>query len=147
MARSGQGAGKPPVAIAAQGSSGSASRPGAPGRGSKAVMGLVALGLARHVLRSRRFQEGVAVTAIALGALRGIGQENRASTMARLSAWNKRQVQRLERQAERQVQHLERQAERQARAVKGAGQMARSGPATMAAGIDASQAKGGEHDS
>jgi hypothetical protein len=86
-------------------------------------MGLVALGLARHVLRSRRFQEGVAVSAIALGALRGIGQENRASMMARLSAWNKRQVQLLERQAERQV-----------RAVKGAGQMARSGPVTMAAG-------------
>ena len=97
-------------------------------------MGLVALGLARHVLRSRRFQEGVAVSAIALGALRGIGQENRASMMARLSAWNKRQVQLLERQAERQVQRLERQAERQARAVKGAGQMARSGPVTMAAG-------------
>jgi hypothetical protein len=116
-------------------------------------MGLVALGLARHVLRSRRFQEGVAVTAIALGALRGIGQENRASTMARLSAWNKRQVQllerqaerqvrHLERQAERQVRHLERQAERQVRAVKGAGQMARSGPVTMAAGDDAVAGEG-----
>jgi hypothetical protein len=127
-------------------------------------MGLVALGLARHVLRSRRFQEGVAVTAIAIGALRGIGQENRASTMARLSAWNKRQVQHLERQAERQVQRLERQAERQvqrlerqaerqvqrlerqanrpARAVKGAGQMARSGPVTMAAGGDAVAGEG-----
>ena len=77
------------------------------------VLGLVALGLARHVLRSRRFQEGVAVTAIALRALQGIGQENRAGMVARLSAWNKRQV-----------QHLERQAERQARAVKGAGRMA-----------------------
>jgi len=52
---------------------------------------------------------------------RRIGQENRASMMARLSAWNKRQVQRLERQA---------------RAVKGAGQMARSGPLTLAAGGD-----------
>ena len=39
--------------------------------------------------------------------------------MARLSAWNKRQVQRLERQA---------------RAVKGAGQMVRSGPPAVAAG-------------
>ena len=131
MAPSGRGAGQPPAAITARGSSGSASRPGAPGRGSKVVMGLVALGLARHVLRSRRFQEGVAVTAIALGALRGIGQENRASTMARLSAWNKRQV-----------QLLERQAERQARAVNGAGQMARSGPVTMAAGDDAVAGEG-----
>ena len=52
--------------------------------------------------------------------------------MARLSAWNKRQVQRLERQA---------------RAIKGARQMARSGPLTLAAGGDASQTKGGEHDS
>jgi hypothetical protein len=94
-------------------------------------MGLVALGLARHVLRSRRFQEGVAVSAIALGALRGIGQENRASMMARLSAWNKRQVQLLERQAERQV-----------RAVKGAGELARSGPVTMAAGGDAVAGEG-----
>jgi hypothetical protein len=126
MARSGRDAGKSPAAITARGSSGSASRPGAPGRGSKVVVGLVALGLARQVLGSRRFQEGVAVTAIALGALRGIGQENRASTMARLSAWNKRQVEFLERQAERQV-----------RAVKGAGEMARSGPVTMAAGDDA----------
>lgn len=142
MAPSGRGAGQPPAAITARGSSGSASRPGAPGRGSKVVMGLVALGLARHVLRSRRFQEGVAVTAIALGALRGIGQENRASTMARLSAWDKRQVQLLERQAERQVQRLERQAQRHARAVKGAGQMARSGPVTMAAGDDAVAGEG-----
>lgn len=100
-------------------------RPGAPGRGRKVVVGLVALGLARQVLRSRRFQEGVAVTAIALGALRGIGQENRAGAMARLSAWNKQQVQRLEREAERQ-----------ARVVKGAGQMVRSGPLTLAAGGD-----------
>ena len=126
MARSGRSAGQPPAAITALGSNRSASRPGAQGRGGKVVMGLVALGLTRHVLRSRRFQEGVAVTAIALGALRGIGQENRASMMARLSAWNKRQVQFLERQAERQV-----------RAVKGTGQMARSAPVTMAAGDDA----------
>ena len=94
-------------------------------------MGLVALGLARQVLQSRHFQEGVAVTAIALGALRGIGQENRASMMARMSAWNKRQVQRLERQAERR-----------ARAVKGAGQMVRSGPAAVAAGGAAVAAEG-----
>jgi hypothetical protein len=137
MARSGRDAGKPPAAITARGSSGSASRPAAPGRGGKVVMGLVALGLVRQVLRSRGFQEGVAVTAIALGALRGIGQENRASTMARLSAWNKRQVEFLEHQAERQVQRVERQAERQARAVKGAGRMAQSGPVSMAAGDDA----------
>jgi hypothetical protein len=110
MARSGPSAGKSPVAITAPGSSRSAPRPGAPGRNNKVVVGLVALGLARHRLRSRRFQEGVAMTAIALGAPRGIGQENRAGMMARLSAWNKRQMHRLEHQAEHQ-----------ARAVKGGG--------------------------
>jgi hypothetical protein len=136
MARSGPGAGKSPVAITAPGSSGSAPRPGAPGRNNKVVVGLVALGLARHVLRSRRFQEGVAMTAIALGALRGIGQENRASMMARLSAWNKRQMHRLEHQAERQ-----------ARAVKGAGPMARSGRSPWPRAAIPSQTRGGEHDS
>jgi hypothetical protein len=125
MARSGPGAGEPPVAITAQGSSGSAPRLGASGRGNKAALGLVALGLVGHMLRSRRFYEGVAVAAIALASLRGIGQDNRASMMARLSAWDKRQAQRL--------QH---KAERQARAVKGAGRMARSGPPRGLAGTD-----------
>jgi hypothetical protein len=68
------------------------------------------------MLRSRRFYEGLAVAAIALASLRGIGQENRASAMARLSAWNMREIQRLEHKAERQ-----------ARAVTGARRMARSG--------------------
>jgi hypothetical protein len=48
-----------------------------------------------HVLRSRRFYERVIVGAIVLRALRGLGQVSRASTMARLQAWNKRQVQLL----------------------------------------------------
>ncbi len=78
---------------------------------------LVRLAVVNHVLRSRRFYERAAVAAIVLGALRGIGQENRASTMARLAAWNKREIQRLEHKAERQ-----------GRAVKGAGQMVRSRP-------------------
>ena len=129
MTRPGSGAGKSPVAITAPGIG--APRLGAPGRGNKVVVGLVALGLACHVLRSRRVQEAAAVTMIALGALRGIGQENRASTMARLSAWDKRQLERLERQAERQ-----------ARTVRGAARMARSGPLTLAAGGDAVADKG-----
>src|SRR5262245_60274303 len=103
MARSGQGAGEPPVATPAEGGSRQAARPGAAGRGSKAVWLLVALGLVRHALRSRRFLEAVGLAVIALGALRGIGQDNRASTMARLGAWDKRQIQRLQLQAERQA--------------------------------------------
>ena len=68
------------------------------------------------MLRSRRFYERVIVVAIGVAALGRIGQENQASTMARLSAWDKRQVQRLERKAKAQ-----------GRAVKGTQQMMRSG--------------------
>jgi hypothetical protein len=125
MARSGQGAGEPPRARAAAGSSGPAPRPRAPGRSHNVALGLVALGLVRHALRSRRFYERAAVAAVALASLRGIGQENRASTMARLAAWNKREIQRLEHKAEREV-----------RAVKGAGQMAHPGPPRGLTGAD-----------
>ena len=87
------------------------------------ALGLVGLGVAGHVLRSRRLYEKVAVAAIVLGALRRIGQDNRASTMARLQAWDKRQIERMERKAQRQ-----------GRAVKGSAQMARSGPPRGVAG-------------
>ena len=110
MARSGQGTDEPPRARAAAGSSGPEPRPGTPGRGNKMAWGLVALGMVRHVLRSHRFHEGVVVAAIALASLSRIGKENRASMMARLAAWNKQEIQRLEHKAEREV-----------RAVKGAG--------------------------
>jgi hypothetical protein len=85
--------------------------------------GLVGLGLVGHMLRSPRFYARLAVAAIAVGSLRQIGQQNQASMTARLSAWNQREMQRLERKAQRQ-----------ARAVKGAGQMARSGPPRGLAG-------------
>jgi hypothetical protein len=143
MARSGQGAGEPPVAVTAQGGSGQAARPGAAGRGSKAAWGLVALGMVRHMLRSRRFLEGVGLAVIAVGALRGIGQDNRASTMARLGAWDKRQIQRLQLQAERQALRLEHKAERHARTVRGAGRMARSGSAKGLAAGSGAEADGG----
>ena len=122
MARSGQGDGEPPQAIVAEGSS-PAPRPGASGLDTKMTWGLIGLGLVRHMLRSPRFYETVAVTAIAVGSLRQIGQQNRASMTARMSAWNQREMQRLERKAQRQ-----------ARAVKGAAQMARSGPPRGLAG-------------
>ena len=79
---------------------------------------LVGLGVVRQVLGSRRSYERVALAVIVLRALRGVGQENQASAMARLAAWNKREIQRLERKAEHQ-----------GHAVKGAGQMMRSGAA------------------
>jgi len=123
MARSGQGAGEPPQAIVAEGSVSPAARPGASGLDTKMTWGLVGLGLVGHMLRSPRFYQTVAVTAIAVGSLRQIGQQNRASMTARLSAWDQRQMQRLERKAQRQ-----------ARAVKGSVQMARSGPPRGLAG-------------
>jgi len=79
--------------------------------------GLIGLGLVGHMLRSRRFYETVAVTAVAVWSLRQIGQQSGASMTARLAAWNKREMQRLEDKAQRR-----------ARSVKGATQMAQSGP-------------------
>jgi hypothetical protein len=84
----------------------------------KAARGLIGLGVVGHVLRSRRFYERAIVGAIVLGALRGLVQENRVSAFERLAAWNKRQIQRLERQAERQARRLERKARRLERKAK-----------------------------
>jgi hypothetical protein len=113
MSRSGQGAGRPPLAIIAAGSAGRRRSDGLALASGGAGAGR--LGVVGHVLRSRRFYEKVAVAAIVLGALRRIGQDNRASPIARLQAWNKREIQRLERKAQRQ-----------GRAVKGSARMARS---------------------
>jgi hypothetical protein len=79
-------------------------------------MRLIALASVAHMLRSRRFYERVGTVAVALAAVGQIGQQNQASTKARLAAWDKRQVQRLERKAKAQ-----------GRAVKGTRQMMRSG--------------------
>lgn len=115
MSRSGQGAGRPPLANIAPGSSRSPTAPGDSGLAGRAVLGLVGLGVVGHVLRSRRFHERVILGAIVLGALRGLGQENRANAFARLTAWNQRQVELLELKAERQTGRVQRKAKRQAR--------------------------------
>jgi len=94
-----------------------------PNRGHKAAWRLIALAAVVHMLRSRRFYQRVITVAIAIGAMGRIGQENQASTRARLAAWDKRQVKRLERKAKAQ-----------GRAVKGAGQMMRSGVSGRMAG-------------
>jgi hypothetical protein len=114
MSRSGQGAGRSPLASIAAGSR-PAVQPGDSGFAGKAVLGLIGLGVVGHVLRSRRFHERLIVGAIVLEALRELGQENRAITFERVAAWNKRQVQRLERKAERQARRFERKARRQTR--------------------------------
>jgi len=117
VARSGQGDGELPQAIVTAGSSSPASRPGASGLDAKMTWGVIGLGLVGHMLRSPRFYQTLAVTAIAVGSLRQIGQQNGANMTARLAAWNKREMERVEHKAQRQ-----------ARAVKGAVDMARSGP-------------------
>jgi hypothetical protein len=128
MSRAGQGARRPSLASMAAGSSRPAAQSGDSGLAVKAALGLVGLSVVGHVLRSPRLHERVIVGVIVLGALRGLGQESRANTFARLSAWNKRQVQllelkaerqtgRLALEAERQTRHLERKARRQARHV------------------------------
>ena len=92
------------------------SGPRAAGADHRAAMRVVALATVVHMLRSRRFYQRMITVAIAVGAIRRIGQENQASTMARLTTWDKRQVQRLERKAKRQGQ-----------VIKSSAQMMRSG--------------------
>jgi hypothetical protein len=74
-------------------------RPQVPGRDGRTAARLTSLALLGHMLRSRSFYERVAFAAIVLAALAKLGQENQARNLARLAAWNKRQVQRLERKA------------------------------------------------
>ena len=113
MKRSGQAARRPPEAVPP--AANEARRSKAAELEAKAVMRLIGVAVLLRLLQSRRFWEHLAIGAIVLGALGRIGRENGAGTMARLAAWDKRQVERLERQAERQAEHLERQAERQGR--------------------------------
>ncbi len=95
MAISGRDARRPPDAAALAGGSGPAGRAPASAADQKRAVRLIRLGLLRHMLRSHRFYERVAVGVIVLAALRGLGQENSASAMARLAAWNKREMERL----------------------------------------------------
>jgi hypothetical protein len=78
--------------------------------GTRLALRLIGLAVLGHLLRSRGFYERVATGAVVLAALRGIGQDNRTSTMARLAAWNKRQAQLLEGRAERQGKRIARTA-------------------------------------
>ena len=84
-------------------------------RDYRAAWWLTGLAVLGHMLRSRRFYERAAFTAIALAALGRLSQENRSRILARLTAWNKRQFQLLERKAGREARRLEHKAERQVR--------------------------------
>jgi len=74
-------------------------RPQVPSRDDRMAARLTRLALLGHMLRSRAFYEKVAFAAIVVAALAKLGQENQARNFERLAAWNKRQVQRLERKA------------------------------------------------
>jgi hypothetical protein len=75
-------------------------------RHPKRVWWLMGLAMLIHVLRSRRFYENVAIGATVLAAGRNLGQESRANALARLTAWDKRQDQRVKRESERQAKRL-----------------------------------------
>jgi hypothetical protein len=115
MKGSGQAARRPPEAVPSAGGSGPTRQSKTAELEAQAVLRLIGVAVLLRLLQSRRFWERLAIGAIVLGALGRIGQENGAGTMARFAAWDKRQTERLERQAERQAEHLQRQAERQGR--------------------------------
>lgn len=115
MTSSGRDARRPAGAMPPAGSSGLARSPRTSSPDDQPAVRLIGPAVLIHMLRSRRFYERVAVGAIVVAALRGLGQENRANTFERLAAWNKRQVQLLERRTKRHARRLERKAKRQAR--------------------------------
>jgi hypothetical protein len=96
-------------------SGGPAWRPGTSGADHRPALWLIGLAMLTRMLRSRRFYQGAIVGIIAVAALGSLGQENGASVVDRLVAWNSRQVLRFERKAERQGRRLQRKAGRQAR--------------------------------
>ena len=98
---------------------GQAPRSRTSGRDDHVTWGLISLAMLDHMLRSRRFYAGVASAAVGLAALSSLGQENRSRAFNRLAAWNKRQIQTLERKAEREAGRLERKAEQEAKRLAG----------------------------
>ena len=118
MARSGDESDRMQQTLTPAGN-GPARRPQASAHDNHAALRLIGLAVLGHMLRSRRSYERMALAAIVLAAMSRLSRENRARTLARLAAWNKRQVRLLERQAEREAgriaRHAEREAERLAR--------------------------------
>ncbi len=99
MTRSRQDPPIPPQALSPAGSSEPAPRPPGPSADSQTAIRMVGLAVLIHMLRSRRLYERVVLVAIVLAALAGLNQESRAKALARLTAWAKRQDDRLQRKA------------------------------------------------
>lgn len=100
-------------------SDGQARPSGTSDRGNQRPWRLIGLALLFHMLRSRRFYQRVAFAAVVVAALASQSKENRAKTFARLAAWNKRQIQFLERKAEQEAGRLERVAKQEAKRLEG----------------------------
>ncbi len=73
-------------------------RQAGPARQSRIVWSLIGLKVAGDALRSRQSHELAIVGAIALAALAHQARENQTQILARLIAWDRRQVQALHRQ-------------------------------------------------
>jgi hypothetical protein len=99
MTRSKQDPPVPPQALSPAGSSGPAPQPPDPSADNQMAIRVVGLAVLVHMLRSRRLYERVAIAAIVLAALAGMNRESRARNLARLTAWVKRQDERLQRKA------------------------------------------------
>lgn len=74
-----------------------APQPGGPAVETKAPLAIISATAVARLLRSRRFYEGLATAVIVFYSLREFGQENRATMLERLVAWNRREAQRLQR--------------------------------------------------
>lgn len=68
---------------------------------------MVALGVLGHMLRSPRLYQRLAFGAIVAGALAGMGQESRSKSFERMTAWIKRQDERVERKVKSAVAEIE----------------------------------------
>ena len=99
MTRSGQDPGRLPEAPASAGRRDAGRHSQVSSRDNHTALRLTRLALLGHMLRSRGFYERVTFAAIVLAALASLGKENQTRTLARLAAWNKRQLQFLERKA------------------------------------------------
>ena len=74
-----------------------AARPPQPARRGRLTRRLTWLAVATGILRSRRFQGQVAVGAVVLAALAGLGRDMRTRGWARTRAWARKLDQRAER--------------------------------------------------
>lgn len=101
MSRSVERASRPALAVVPADSSAPVPRPRVLGSDQQAAFRLVGLAMVGRVLRSRPLYERLLVGAIVAAALARMGKENGLSTIARLAAWNTREVQRLEHKAKR----------------------------------------------